>query len=88
MDKLMLDGNAAAGVLREVFAVDMTTAIGRCGGCGAREELGAAHLHRGAGMVLRCPHCDHVLLTITRDGRRVWLGFPGAVTVELLVQEA
>lgn len=88
MDELMLDGNAAAGVLREVFAVDMTTAIGRCAGCGAREELGAAHVHLGAGTVLRCPHCDQVLTTITRDERRVWLGFPGAVTLELVVGEA
>lgn len=88
MDELMLDGNAAAGVLGEVFAVDMTTAIGRCDGCGAHEELGAMQLYRGAGMVLRCPHCEHALVTITQDERRVWLGFPGAVTVELVVPEA
>jgi hypothetical protein len=71
-----------------VFTVDMTTAIGRCGGCGARGELGAAHVHLGAGTVLRCPHCDHVLVTVTRDERRVWLGFPGAVTVEIAVAGA
>jgi len=29
MDALMLDGNAVAGLLREVFAVEMTTAIER-----------------------------------------------------------
>ena len=85
MDELLLDGNAAAGVLREVFAVDMTTAIGGCGRCGAREQLGAARLYTGAGMVLRCPHCDHVLVTVVQDERRVWVGFPGAVTVELAV---
>lgn len=87
MDELMLDGNAAAGLLREVFAVDMTTAIGRCGGCGAGEQLGAARLYTGAGMVLRCPHCEHVLVTVARADGRVWLGFPGAVTVELVVGE-
>ena len=27
MDALMLDGNAVAGLLQEVFAVEMTTAI-------------------------------------------------------------
>ena len=85
MDELMLDGNAAAGVLREVFTVDMTTAMGRCGECGAQAELGAARMYQGAGMVLRCPHCDHVLLTVARDERRVWLAFPGAVTVELVL---
>ena len=87
MDDLMLDGNAAAGVLREVFAVDMTTAMGRCGECGAQAELGAARMYQGAGMVLRCAHCDHTLVTIVRNERRVWLGFPGAVTVELIVGE-
>lgn len=28
------DGNALAGPLREIFAVDMTAAEGRCVGCG------------------------------------------------------
>ena len=35
MDELMLDGNAVAGLLRELFAVEMTTATGTCGRCGA-----------------------------------------------------
>ena len=35
MDELMLDGNAVAGMLGEVFAVEMTTATGICGNCGA-----------------------------------------------------
>src|SRR5215472_872789 len=47
MDKLMLDGNAIAGLLQEVFAVEMTTAIGTCGGCGAAGPVGAAHVYRG-----------------------------------------
>jgi len=29
-----LDGNAAAGMLGELFAVDITAAIGQCNGCG------------------------------------------------------
>jgi hypothetical protein len=85
MDDTMLDGNAVAGLLQEAFAVDMTTATGRCGHCGAREPLGAAHVFRGAGIVLRCPHCEHVLVTVVREEARIWLGFPGAVTVELAV---
>ena len=40
MDELMLDGNAVAGMLQEVFAVEMTTAIGTCGSCGAAERGG------------------------------------------------
>ena len=40
MGELMLDGNAIAGLLQEVFAVEMTTAIGTCGGCGAAAPVG------------------------------------------------
>jgi len=73
MGELMLDGNAIAGLLREVFAVEMTTAIGTCGGCGAAGPAGAVHLYRGAGIVLRCPHCNNVLAKIAKNDSQVWL---------------
>jgi hypothetical protein len=41
----MLDGNAVAGLLQEVFAVEMTTALGACGTCGATEPVGAVHVY-------------------------------------------
>lgn len=44
MGELMLDGNAIAGLLQEVFAVEMTTAIGTCAGCGAAGPAGAVHV--------------------------------------------
>jgi hypothetical protein len=31
---LFTDGNALAGPLQDLFRVDVTTAIGRCGNCG------------------------------------------------------
>ncbi len=34
-----LDGNAAAGALREMFAVDITAAIAQCAGCGAHRGV-------------------------------------------------
>ncbi len=67
MGELMLDGNAIAGLLQEVFAVEMTTAIGTCGGCGAAGPVGAVHVYRGAGIVLRCPHCNNVLAKIVKN---------------------
>jgi Family of unknown function (DUF6510) len=81
MDALMLDGNAVAGLLREVFAVEVTTAIGTCNRCGATEAVGAVHVFRGAGMVMRCPHCDNALMTIVQDDTRMWIGFPGVRTL-------
>ena len=85
MDASMLDGNAVAGLLQEVFAVEMTTAIGTCAGCGAAEPVGATHVFRGAGIVLRCPHCDNTLVKIVRDDTRLWIGFPGLRTLEVAV---
>jgi hypothetical protein len=85
MDASMLDGNAVAGLLQEVFAVETTTAIGTCGSCGAVEAVGAMHVFRGAGIVLHCPHCDNTLVKIVRDDTRVWIGFPGLRTLEVAV---
>jgi Family of unknown function (DUF6510) len=85
MDALMLDGNAVAGLLQEVFAVEMTTAIGTCGNCGTTEPVGAVHVFRGAGVVMRCPHCDNALVTIVKDDTRVCIGFPGVRTLQVTV---
>jgi hypothetical protein len=71
MGELTLDGNAIAGLLQEVFAVEMTTAIGTCGSCGAAGPVGAVHLYRGAGIVLRCPHCNNVLAKIVNNDSQV-----------------
>ena len=85
MDALMLDGNAVAGMLQEVFAVEMTTALGTCGKCGATDAVGAMHVYRGAGIVMRCPHCDNALVTIVKDDARVWIGFQGVRTLQVTV---
>ena len=65
-DALRLDGNGAAGVLRELFAVEMTIASCTCAACGRRSAVGALHLYGGAmGSVLRCPSCEALVLAIT-----------------------
>ena len=78
MDALMLDGNAVAGLLREVFAVEMTTALVTCGGCGATDALGALHVFRGAGVVMRCRDCGAAVVTMAGDGERLCIGLAGA----------
>jgi Zn finger protein HypA/HybF involved in hydrogenase expression len=85
MDALMVDGNAVAGLLREVFAVEMTTAMGTCGNCGETMAVGAVHVFRGAGIVLRCPQCDNPLVKIVEGDRRMWMGFAGIQTLEVAV---
>jgi hypothetical protein len=83
MDELRLDGNAIAGLLAEVFAVEMTTARGTCDGCGAVEPIGAVHVYKAAGYVLRCPHCDAVLAKLVTDGSRTWADLRGVRALEL-----
>ena len=77
MDALMLDGNSIAGLLHEVSAVEMTIAIGTCTACGAAEAVGATHVYRGAGIVLRCPHCDSPLVKTVRSEIRLWIDLTG-----------
>ena len=83
MDALMLDGNSVAGLLGEVFAVEMTTAMGTCGNCGATGPLGATHVYRGAGIVMRCPRCGTILVTIVEEETRIRMGFPGIRTIQV-----
>jgi hypothetical protein len=65
-DRLRMDGNAAAGMLREVFAVEMTTASSTCAACERVSAVGALHLYGGAmGCVLRCPSCEAMVLCVT-----------------------
>ena len=86
MDELMLDGNAVAGLLQEVFAVEITTATAMCNTCGATDAVGELHVFRGAGIVMRCPHCDNALVTIVKDDTRVWIGLQGIRTLQVTVQ--
>ena len=84
MDELKLDGNAAAGLLQEVFAVEVTAAASTCAACGAVEQVGALAVYAYApGTVLRCPHCDAVLMRIVTDGRRYWVDLRGLRSLEL-----
>jgi hypothetical protein len=61
MDELRLDGNAAAGYLREIFSFEVTTARYACEGCGRVDQIGAAMVYevRGLGTIVRCPSCDN-----------------------------
>jgi hypothetical protein len=85
MDALTLDGNAAAGLLQEIFGAEMTTALGTCDSCGTSGEVGGARLYRGAGLALRCPRCDALLMKIVTRETRFWIDLRGLRTLELRV---
>lgn len=61
----MLDGNAVAGLLQEVFGVEMTTQPARCAHCGQTSPIGALQVYgQQMGKVLRCPHCEQVVMRL------------------------
>lgn len=77
-----LDGNAAAGLLSEIFAFEATSAVFVCDGCGAEGQFGGAKLFGGAmGVVLRCAHCEAVVLRASRTPAGIWVDMHGARTV-------
>jgi len=79
-----LDGNAAAGELSRIFAVDVTSALGHCANCGAKRRFAEAHLYMdGPGIVARCPVCQHVLLRIVNIGQRVLVDLRGLAYLRL-----
>jgi hypothetical protein len=81
---LRLDGNAAAGLLADVFRAEMTTAEVTCAGCGTVAAV--AELMRYGhqmGAVLRCARCDTVVIRVARTRRRHWLDLRGARLVRL-----
>jgi hypothetical protein len=81
-----LDGNAAAGLLREIFVEDLTAARAACGACGQVGPIGAAHAYMESlapGAVIRCNACESVLLVLVRQGGRVRLGMTGLRWLEI-----
>jgi hypothetical protein len=73
-----LDGNAAAGELSSLFAMDVTAAEGQCAHCGAKRRFAEAHLYmRGPGVVARCAVCQNILLRLVNVGERVLLDLRG-----------
>jgi Family of unknown function (DUF6510) len=76
---LVLDGNAAAGLLQEIFALEITTAQVRCETCGSTGAIGSTRLYAAPmGAVLRCTHCDGVLLRAVHTCQGRWLELAGA----------
>ena len=78
------DGSALAGPLQDVFRVEITTAIGRCAGCGRTGPMAEVRVFdRAPGVVARCPACDQVLLRLVQGPGRAWLDLRGLTYLQL-----
>jgi hypothetical protein len=76
---LVLDGNAAAGLLQEFFACEITTAQIQCMACGSTGALGSMRAYSTLmGPVLRCTHCDGILMRAVHTPHGHWLEMAGA----------
>jgi hypothetical protein len=79
-----LDGNAAAGELSTIFAMDVTSAQGQCAHCGTIKRFAEAHLYMQApGVVARCAVCDHVLLRLVNARQHMFLDARGMTYLRL-----
>jgi len=82
------DGDALAGHVGDVFRVDLTSAVGRCSGCGPTAPMAEARVFDHApGVVARCPVCDQVLLRLVRGPGRTWLDVRGLAYLQLPAPE-
>jgi zinc transporter ZupT len=84
-----LDGNAAAGVLTQVFCGEPSVAMIVCAGCGATTPVGglmAYGLELGA--ILRCPECDMAVLRLGAAGAMMWLDLRGAVSLRMRMSDS
>jgi hypothetical protein len=81
---LMLDGNAAAGILQEVFALEMTASPTECDHCGYEGQVGTLLAFvQSPGFVLRCPACEHVIMRIVATPDAFYLDTRGAAYLRL-----
>lgn len=76
---LMLDGNAAAGILNEIFALEMTTNEIECAYCGREGEIGTLlAFTQSPGIVLRCPGCENIVMRIVQSPEAIYFDLRGA----------
>jgi Family of unknown function (DUF6510) len=75
----VLDANAVAGLLQEIFLRDATSAQIQCVACGSTAVVGSLRLYAAPmGVVLRCTHCEGILMRAVRTPHGRWLDMAGA----------
>jgi hypothetical protein len=83
-DPLVLDGNAVAGDLYEIFGLELTAVTHQCAHCGNRAAVGTLRAWTGGpGVVLRCAVCSDIVLRWSRTPKGVVLDLRGAAVLEL-----
>jgi hypothetical protein len=83
-DTMVLDGNAAAGLLRQLFAFDVTVARIVCHSCASARPLAALRLYgQPMGSILRCPDCSAALIRVVVREPDYWLDMRGVESLRI-----
>jgi hypothetical protein len=83
-DDLAVDGNAVAGSLAEIFAVDVTSVRVTCDHCGTTRPLADEKAYVGGpGSVLRCAGCSSVVGRLAKSRDTIWLDLRGSAAWQI-----
>jgi Family of unknown function (DUF6510) len=83
-DFVALDGNAAGGLLRQLFVFDVTVARVVCSGCRSSHPLAALKLYgHPMGSILRCPDCHATLVRVVAHEPEYWLDMRGVESLHV-----
>ncbi len=84
MDENRLDGNAAGGILGEIFPFEMTSAQVTCTNCGSVWRVGQAMVYaHEMGTIVRCATCDNPLIRVSCGRGRYWLDLRGVEYLQI-----
>jgi hypothetical protein len=77
-----LDGNAAAGLLAELFCGEASSAVIVCAGCNTGAPVARLMAYGlEMGVILRCAACDAPVMRVGATGLRRWVDLRGAASL-------
>jgi len=81
----VLDGNALAGLLGEVFSFEPTATISTCSGCGSRVPMATWSVFVSTpGIVARCASCEAVQIRVVHGPLgRTWVDLSGVARLDI-----
>jgi hypothetical protein len=84
LDEVRLDGNAAAGLLEEIFAFEVTLARAVCSACAGEHRIAEMTVYAlEMGAIMRCPGCDEVMMRVSRLNGECWIDPAGMRTLRI-----
>ena len=86
-DFAYVDGNAAAGPLQELLAIEPTTVQGQCTTCGRTAMLADTRVYLGGpGLVMRCRGCGSELMSLVTTPTSTRLDISGLTSLTFPVE--